>query len=114
MPDPIIQITNNVATASVEEGNIVLLNVGLEPVVETVDVGVIGAQGPAGIQGATGPVGGQGATGPSGGTATLSGLTDVDVSSKVNKSVLTWDEGTGKFVANDQNTIITLTDGGNF
>lgn len=133
MPEPIIEIINNIATATVVEGDIVLVNVELEPVVETVTTAVIGPQGPIGIQGptgvqgATGVTGGQGATGigitgatgvvgpmgPTGATA-LANLTDVDVNSKVNKSVLVWNESTGKFTANDQNTTITLTDGGNF
>ena len=149
MPDPIIEIIDNIVTVSVDEGNNAIINIGLEPVtetvvinnvatiaveegdnaviniepgpvVETIDVAVVGPQGPAGSpgltggQGATGPAGGQGATGPAGGATALSDLTDVDVNSKVNKSVLVWNEATGKFTANDQNTTITLTDGGNF
>ena len=149
MPDPIIEIIDNIVTVSVDEGNNAIINIGLEPVtetvvinnvatiaveegdntviniepgpvVETIDVAVVGPQGPAGSpgltggQGATGPAGGQGATGPAGGATALSDLTDVDVNSKVNKSVLAWNEATQKFTANDQNTTITLTDGGNF
>jgi hypothetical protein len=159
MPEPVIQITDSIATVSVEEGDVVVVNVELEPVVEIVDAAVvgpqgpIGIQGPTGVQGATGVTGGQGATGvgitgatgvigpmgptgatgeqgatgvgitgatgavgpmgPTGATA-LSDLTDVNVGLKVDKSVLVWNESTGKFTANDQNTIITLTDGGNF
>lgn len=44
----------------------------------------------------------------------LASLTDVNVVNKVNKSVLVFDQTTNKFVANDVNTITTITDGGSF
>ena len=54
------------------------------------------------------------ASGGGGGITALAQATDVNVSAKVDKSVLVYDSSAGKFVANDVNTIITLTDGGNF
>lgn len=44
----------------------------------------------------------------------LGDLSNVDDNFKVDKSVLTYNQSTGKFAANDVNTIITITDGGNF
>ena len=44
----------------------------------------------------------------------LSSLNDVDVSEKVDSSVLYYDGGSDTFKADDLNTIITITDGGNF
>jgi hypothetical protein len=44
----------------------------------------------------------------------LGDLSNVDDNFKVDKSVLTYNQTSGKFVANDVNTIITITDGGNF
>jgi hypothetical protein len=44
----------------------------------------------------------------------LGDLNDVDTGNKVEKSVLIYDQTSGKFVANDVNTILTITDGGNF
>jgi hypothetical protein len=44
----------------------------------------------------------------------LGDLNDVNTNDKVEKSVLTYDQTSGKFVANDVNTILTITDGGNF
>jgi hypothetical protein len=107
VPDPIIEIVNNIATVTVDEGDNAIINIGLEPTPEIIEIGVIGPQGPIGGQGPPGP---EGPTGP----AALSDLTDVDAISKVDKSVLVWNQSTGKFTANDQNTTITLTDGGNF
>lgn len=69
-----------------------------------------GATGATGVEGPTGPIGATGAAG----VTTLSALTDVNVSAKVDKSILVWDDTTGKFVANDTNTVVTITDGGNF
>jgi len=48
------------------------------------------------------------------GITQLAQATDVDVSAKTDKSVLVYDQSAGKFVANSANTVITLTDGGNF
>jgi hypothetical protein len=44
----------------------------------------------------------------------LQDLTDVLATNKTNGSVLIYDAATSKFVADDVNTKITLTDGGNF
>jgi len=44
----------------------------------------------------------------------LQDLTDVAVGSRVDGSLLIYEAATAKFVANDINTKITLTDGGNF
>lgn len=49
-----------------------------------------------------------------GGSATLAGLTDVDVNSSVNKSVLYFDLAANKWVGDELNTLVTLTDGGNW
>ena len=104
MPDPAIEIVESVATVTVDEGDNAIVNIGLEPVVEVIETGVIGAQGPQGPVGPQGPIG----------SSTLAGLADVNTSNKVDKSVLVWNQSAGQFVANDLNTTITLTDGGNF
>ena len=44
----------------------------------------------------------------------LQDLTDVAVGGRVDGSLLIYEAATAKFVANDINTKITLTDGGNF
>lgn len=44
----------------------------------------------------------------------LGELSDVNTIGKIDQSVLTYDQSTGTFVANDVNTVITITDGGNF
>lgn len=56
----------------------------------------------------------QGPPGSGSGSTTLAALTDVDVTQKTNASVLYYKASAGKFVADDINTTITLTDGGNF
>lgn len=48
------------------------------------------------------------------GGGTLSNLTDVNTTSKVDGSVLYYDSAEAKFMANEITTKITLTDGGNF
>lgn len=48
------------------------------------------------------------------GVFNLASLNDVNVVNKVNKSVLIYDEATDKFIADDANTITTITDGGSF
>ena len=48
------------------------------------------------------------------GTTNLASLNDVNVVNKVDKSVLVYDQSTNKFVANDVNTVTSITDGGNF
>lgn len=54
--------------------------------------------------------------GPQGPTATLglNDLTDVNTTAKVAGSVLYYDAAAGEWKGNDINTVITLTDGGNF
>jgi hypothetical protein len=47
-------------------------------------------------------------------TMNLADLSDTDISGKIDKSVMTYDQTSGKFVANDIYTILTITDGGNF
>lgn len=64
----------------------------------------------AGPQGPIGPMGPAGADG----ATTMAALTDVNVSAKVNQSVLYWDAATEKWRGDDVNTVVTLTDGGNF
>lgn len=44
----------------------------------------------------------------------LAGLTDVEVSAKTNKSILYYDSATGKWIGDNLQTILTVTDGGNF
>lgn len=48
------------------------------------------------------------------GAAYLDDLLDVDAVSRVDGSVLIYDEASAKFVADSLNTRLTLTDGGNF
>jgi len=47
-------------------------------------------------------------------TLALSDLSDVNIGSKIDGSVLVYDGGSQKFVANSSFTSISLTDGGNF
>jgi len=47
-------------------------------------------------------------------TLTLNDLSDVNIGSKIDGSVLVYDGGSQKFVANSSFTFISLTDGGNF
>lgn len=47
-------------------------------------------------------------------TLSLGDLSDVNVASKVNGSVLVYDGGSQQFVANSSFTSLSLTDGGNF
>jgi len=44
----------------------------------------------------------------------LAQLDDVNTSERVGGSVLVYDEETSQWVGNDVNTVVTLTDGGNF
>lgn len=44
----------------------------------------------------------------------LADLADVNVTGKVASSVLYYDTTSGKWLGNDINTVVTLTDGGNF
>jgi hypothetical protein len=47
-------------------------------------------------------------------TINLADLSDTDISGKIDKSVMTYNEVSSKFVASDIYTILTITDGGNF
>ena len=93
-------MANSVEVAST--GQVVVTEVA-EQVIEvisptaplTVEVQTAGPQGPAPTYG-------------------IGELTDVDTSGKVANSVLYYDSATGKWLGNDINTVITLTDGGNF
>lgn len=76
--------------------NVVELTAPAAPAV--VEVATAGPQGPPGVAGST----------------TLSGLTDVNTASKVAGSVLYYDASTGKWLGDDINTIVTITDGGNW
>lgn len=103
MPDvATIQTSIQQATVNVTEVDqvqIVEVSVSGSPVI--IETGVVGPQGPPGTQGPPG-------------ASSLSSLTDVNVTGKVNKSVLVYDELSDKFIANDANTVATITDGGNF
>jgi hypothetical protein len=97
--DPVVSISSTESTVTVSEGDSI----------QTINIGVIGPQGP---QGEVGPAGPQGPPGES--ASRLELLEDVNAVGKVNKSVLVYDEPTGKFVVNAVHTVATLTDGGNF
>lgn len=60
-----------------------------------------------------GPPGPQGEQGPPG-QSELAALTDVDVSGKTAKSLLYYDAASGKWIGDSIQTIIEVTDGGNF
>lgn len=94
-----IQVTEETAVAVSTTEAVVDITVDATP--QVIEVGIIGPQGPQGIQG---PIG----------ASTLSELTDVNVGQKVNNSILYYDQSADLFVANDVNTIITITDGGAF
>lgn len=87
--------TGQVLVQEVSE-QVIELQVPTAPV--TVEVVTAGPQGAAGV----------------GGSTALSGLSDVDVSQKVDKSVLYFDASGAKWLGNDVNTLITITDGGHF
>lgn len=95
MPDsPIIQTTVQTATIIVGQGD----------EAQVIETGIIGPQGPIGPVGPVGPPG----------SNYLVNLNDVDATAVVDKSVLVYNGTTSKFTADDANTTITLTDGGNF
>lgn len=94
-----LQVTEETAVAVSTTEAVVDIAVDATP--QVIEVGVIGPQGPQGIQG------------PSG-TNALSELADVNVGQKVNNSILYYDQSVDLFVANDINTIVTITDGGSF
>lgn len=57
----------------------------------------------------------QGPPGPSGSlTGTLAGLTDVNVTAKVDHSILYYDSVSSAWKGDDINTILSITDGGNW
>lgn len=93
------EITTNVAADAATvvvreiEANIVELQAPAQPAV--VEVITPGPQGPPG-------------------TTTLAGLSDVNTSGKVDQSVLYYDSASGQWRGDDINTVITITDGGNF
>lgn len=60
-----------------------------------------------------GPPGPAGPTGPTG-ASRFADLLDVNVTGKVDNSVLYYDQASEKFIADDINTVVTITDGGNF
>lgn len=63
---------------------------------------------------ASGSGGGSGGGGGGGGAGSLSGLSDVDTTNRVDGSILYFSNSQGKFLADSLETKITLTDGGNF
>lgn len=64
--------------------------------------------------GPPGPAGPQGPAGSGSGSTTLAALTDVNVSAKVNKSLLYYDSVSGKWLGDSIQTITEVTNGGNF
>lgn len=96
---PEVSVTEEVVVAVTTTEAVVELTVVAQP--QAIEVGIIGPQGPRGEPGPTG-------------SNALANLDDVDVSTKVDKSVVYYDQTAEKFVANSIHTIITLTDGGNF
>lgn len=88
-------VTTEAGTVVVREveTNVVELQVPAQPAV--VEVVTPGPQGPPG-------------------PSTLSGLSDVDTTGKVNQSVLYYDADSGQWKGDDINTVVTITDGGNW
>lgn len=107
MPQVEINETTGIATVAVSTtvAEVIVDDQATPPVVQVVassapqiiEIGVVGPQGP-----------------PGGGSSSLSDLTDVNIAAKVDKSILVYDQSSQKFIANDVNTIVTITDGGNF
>jgi hypothetical protein len=100
-----VGVTEQVATVTVDDEptpTVVEITVTEEPTV--IEVGILGPQGPAGPTGPAGPAG----------STTLAALTDVDITNKVDKSILVYNQDQSKFIADDANTLVTLTDGGSF
>lgn len=100
MPEGQVEINEEVVNVTVTEGDIVQVDVTVSSANAQVETGVVGPQGPQGL--------------PGGGATTLAALEDVNISQKIDKSILYYNQSSGKFVANEINTLITLTDGGNF
>lgn len=83
---------------------------------DVVTVFTEGPQGPPGAAGAAGPAGPTGPQGPAGigSVSNLGDLADVNTDSKVNKSLLYYDSGSGQFKADAVWTTATIVDGSNF
>lgn len=108
MPDT-ATISTSVEQAVVnvtEVDQVQIVEVSIQGSPSVIETGVVGPQGPVG------PMGPPGTNGTE--HSTLASLDDVNVVNKVDKSVLVFDTLSNKFVANDANTISTITDGGNF
>lgn len=54
------------------------------------------------------------AAGPKESASTLTAMQDLDVSNKVDKSLVYYDESSEMFKADNLHTVFTLSDGGNF
>jgi hypothetical protein len=98
MPSISTQVSADGATVVVREveANVVELQAPAQPAVVEVLT-----PGPAGPPGASG-------------VSDLAALNDVNVASKTDKSVLYYDAAAGEWKGDDLQTIVTLTDGGNF
>ena len=81
-----------------------IIDEGQVQIIELIEPGPQGPAGPAGATGATGAAG----------ASHLANLLDVNVTAKVNNSVLYYNQASEKFIADDINTVVTITDGGNF
>lgn len=98
MPDEIvIQTISQQAEVTVNESSQAIITVN-ESNAEIVQVGIVGPQGPAGLDG----------------VLNLAELQDLNISGKIDKSVLYYDAPSNKFKADANWTTTTLTDGGNF
>lgn len=84
----------SIATVEVTDAQNVVV---LEPTIDVVKVVTPGPQGPV-----------------SSANVGLDDITDVNTTSKVDKSVLYYDADAGEWKGDDINTVITLTDGGAF
>lgn len=104
-----VNVTTTEATVSVTEGDGVVI-IATPPA----SAQVVVVASPSGPQGPAGPTGPQGPPGAGGGSTTLATLTDVDVTGKVDGSFLVYEEDVAKFKADNTNTVLTLTDFGNF
>lgn len=98
----IIQTSTSQAVVSVneiDEVQIVEVSVSSAPVI--VETGIVGPQGP------------QGPKGPDG-YLRLEQMEDVNVTGRVDKSVVVYNASENMFTVNSIHTIETITDGGNF